>query len=205
MELSITEAATLLVRSVRTVRAQVVRGELPGFKRSGQWVIRKEALPLSEAQRAALQQKAETLRGALEDALPRRLAQRGGQTRRGLADLDAFTRCAALLLAVHAASPEDAPGGPLERARRLLERAAPFVAEASAQFGPGRPAAGAAQGAGHLGSVERALAHRRRGGRANPALAQAPDALHVILSVPTTQVRLGPLTFDGLQAFLGVA
>ena len=53
MELSITEAATLLGRSARTVRAQVARGELPGFKRGGQWVIRKEALPLSEAQRRA--------------------------------------------------------------------------------------------------------------------------------------------------------
>ena len=58
MELTITEAATLLGRSPRTVRAQVARGELPGFKRGGQWVIRREALPLSEAQRAALQQKA---------------------------------------------------------------------------------------------------------------------------------------------------
>ena len=38
----------------------------------------------------------------------------------------------------------------------------------------------------------------------NPALAQAPDALRVNLTVPTTQVRLGPLSFDGLQAFLGV-
>ena len=54
MELTITEAATLLGRSPRTVRAQVARGELPGFKRGGQWVIRREALPLSEAQRAAL-------------------------------------------------------------------------------------------------------------------------------------------------------
>ena len=134
MELSITEAATLLGRSPRTVRAQVARGELPGFKRGGQWVIRKEALPLSEAQRAALQQKAETLRGALEDALPPRLAERAGQTRRGLADLDAFTRCAALSRSLQAARPEDAPGVPLDRARRLVERAALAVAEASAQF-----------------------------------------------------------------------
>ena len=96
------------------MRAQVARGELPGFKRGGQWVIRKEALPLSEAQRAALQQKAETLRGALEDALPPRLAERAGQTRRGLADLDAFTRCAALSRSLQAARPEDAPGVPVK-------------------------------------------------------------------------------------------
>ena len=134
MELTITEAATLLGRSPRTVRAQVARGELPGFKRGGQWVIRREALPLSEAQRAALQQKAETLRGALEDALPPRLAQTAGQTRRGLADLDAFRLCDALHLAVRAAEADDSPGVPLDRAARLLERAALSVAEASAQF-----------------------------------------------------------------------
>lgn len=48
--------------------------------------------------------------------------------------------------------------------------------------------------------------HRRDigGGRVNRALAEAPDALHVNLTVPTTQVRLGPLSFDGLQAFLSV-
>jgi hypothetical protein len=36
------------------------------------------------------------------------------------------------------------------------------------------------------------------------ALAQPDGALHVNLTVPTTQVRLGPLSFDGLQVFLGV-
>jgi hypothetical protein len=38
----------------------------------------------------------------------------------------------------------------------------------------------------------------------NAALADLPDALRVNLTVPTTQVRLGPLSFDGLQAFLGL-
>lgn len=37
-----------------------------------------------------------------------------------------------------------------------------------------------------------------------PALAQESGALHVNLTVPTTQIRLGPLAFDGLQAVLGV-
>ncbi len=38
----------------------------------------------------------------------------------------------------------------------------------------------------------------------NPALRDAPDALRVNLTVPTTAVRLGPFAFDGLKALLGV-
>lgn len=38
----------------------------------------------------------------------------------------------------------------------------------------------------------------------NPALAQDPRALRVNLTVPTTAVRIGPFTFDGLKALLGV-
>ncbi len=38
----------------------------------------------------------------------------------------------------------------------------------------------------------------------NPALAQAPDALRVNLTAPTTGVRLGPFAFDGLKALIGM-
>lgn len=103
MEITVTEAAALLGRSVRTVRAQVARGELPGIKRGGQWFVNKAALPLTEPQRAAMQAKADTLRGALEQALPPRLARSGGSLRRGLADLDAFRLGAVLLAELRAA------------------------------------------------------------------------------------------------------
>lgn len=38
----------------------------------------------------------------------------------------------------------------------------------------------------------------------NPALAQDPTALRLNLSAPTTAVRLGPFSFDGLKVLLGV-
>ncbi|MFN7131949.1 MAG: hypothetical protein ACK4N5_07695 [Myxococcales bacterium] len=38
----------------------------------------------------------------------------------------------------------------------------------------------------------------------NPALARDPTALRVNLTAPTTAVRLGPFSFDGLKALLGV-
>ena len=38
----------------------------------------------------------------------------------------------------------------------------------------------------------------------NPAL-QDPEALRVNLTLPTTTVRLGPLSFDGLAAFFGAS
>ena len=51
MELTVREAAALMGRSARPVRAQVARGELPGVKRGGRWLIPRKALPLTEAQR----------------------------------------------------------------------------------------------------------------------------------------------------------
>ncbi|MDP2309927.1 MAG: hypothetical protein Q8P18_28170 [Pseudomonadota bacterium] len=38
----------------------------------------------------------------------------------------------------------------------------------------------------------------------NPALAKDPTALRVNLTAPTTAVRIGPFSFDGLKALLGV-
>ena len=105
MEITVTEAATLLGRSARTVRAQVARGELPGIKRGGQWFVNRAALPLTEAQRATLQRKAQGLRDALEDALPGRMAQSSGDRRRGLADLDACRLGAALFAELRTAIP----------------------------------------------------------------------------------------------------
>lgn len=62
MRLSPREAATLLGQSPRTVRAQLGRGDLPGTKDNSRWSIDRRDLPLTEAQRRALQQKADSLR-----------------------------------------------------------------------------------------------------------------------------------------------
>ena len=74
MELSVREAATLMGRSPRTVRAQLARGELPGVKRGGRWRVQRRHLPLTEDQRRALQTKADGIRQLVDDALPGRTA-----------------------------------------------------------------------------------------------------------------------------------
>ena len=50
MDLSVREVATLLDVSVRTVRARLQRGELPGRKVEGTWRIQRQDVPLTEDQ-----------------------------------------------------------------------------------------------------------------------------------------------------------
>ncbi len=97
MDLTVREAAVVLGRRPRTVRAQLARGELPGKKRGGRWRVDDRELPLSEAQRRALQRKADRVRRVVEDALPSRMATSRGQRSRSIADLDAFRRGAEVL------------------------------------------------------------------------------------------------------------
>lgn len=90
MDLTIQEAATLLGRRPRTVRAQVARGDIPGFKKGGQWWIPQANLPLTETQRAALQARAEEVRGAVESALPAAVSLAHDKKRWSVTDLEAF-------------------------------------------------------------------------------------------------------------------
>ena len=134
MELSIREAATLMGRSPRTVRAQVARGDLPGVKRNGRWRIERRHLPLTEAQRAALQAKADDIRHVVEAALPSRLARSTGQRHRSIADLDAFRRGAELLTEIRGAA-DDGIDEPLrQRVAGRLEEALLALAEGVQQF-----------------------------------------------------------------------
>lgn len=57
MELSVREAAVLTGRPPRTLRAQLARGEMPGVKRNGRWVVDRRHLPLTEDQRRRLEHK----------------------------------------------------------------------------------------------------------------------------------------------------
>ena len=50
MDLSGHEVATLLDVSVRTVRARLQRGELPGRKVHGSWRVQRQDVPLTEDQ-----------------------------------------------------------------------------------------------------------------------------------------------------------
>ncbi len=122
MELSVREAAVLLGRKPRTIRAQLARGELPGRKRGGRWRIEGRKLPLTEAQRSDLQRKADRVRTAVDDALPSRMAASSGQRSRSLADLDAFRRGTEVLAEMRMAR------SPLEKA--VQERAAAMAQEA---------------------------------------------------------------------------
>lgn len=90
MELSVSEVATLLGVSPRTVRARRARGELAGTKRGERWMVAREALPLSDAQRRSLQARADAVRATVDAALPGRLARTLGSEVRTLWDLDAF-------------------------------------------------------------------------------------------------------------------
>ncbi len=88
MDLSLREAATLLGRRPRTVRAQLARGELKGRKRDGKWLIRRADLPLTEAQRRTLTRKIVSLHDAVDAAIPEAVRDRVGAV--GLAQLDVF-------------------------------------------------------------------------------------------------------------------
>lgn len=101
MELTVTEAATLLARSPRAVRAQLVRGELKGRKRGGQWRVRRADLPLAAAEHAAVQQRVSELRDALEDGIPRAIKHKLGAV--ALGRLDAFQIGHAVLTELRAA------------------------------------------------------------------------------------------------------
>ncbi len=126
MELSVQEAATLLGRSPRTVRSQLASGELAGRKRGGRWRIERRDLPLTEAQRAGLQGKADRIRRSVEEALPSRMARSRGQRTRSIADLDAFRRGAQVLAEIRGASGGKAAR---ERAAALIEEALLDLAE----------------------------------------------------------------------------
>ena len=134
MELSIREAAALMGRSPRTVRAQVARGDLPGIKRNGCWRIERRNLPLTEAQRAALQAKADGIREAVESALPSPLAQSSPQRHRSIADLDAFRRGAELLAEIRDSAADTVAESIRESVLSWLEEALLALAEGVQQF-----------------------------------------------------------------------
>ena len=134
MELSVREAATLMGRSPRTVRAQLARGELPGKKLGGQWRVERRDLPLTEAQRRAIQAKADEVRATVEDALPSKQARHAGERTRSVIDLDAFRIGAEVLKPLR--KTETLDEGIRERAIAALEGALIALTESSLLFDP---------------------------------------------------------------------
>jgi len=149
MEISVREAATLLGRSRRTVRAQLARGDLAGRKRQGRWRVDRRHLPLTEAQHQALQRKADDVRQAVEAALPSRLSRDGGDRSRSVLDLDAFRIGAEVLGEVR----KDGSGLAEERQARIaaaLEQGLLALTEATLHFDRGRKQEALHRCRGHL-------------------------------------------------------
>ena len=134
MELSVREAAALLDCSPRTLRAQLQRGELPGVKRNGKWRVHRRDLRLDDDQRRRLQQKAATVRQAVEEVLPSRVAPSAGSKSRSVADLDAFRRGTEVLRDLRAAEPGVLGDAARERVGAQLEEALLALAEAAQHF-----------------------------------------------------------------------
>jgi hypothetical protein len=112
MLLSLREAAILLGRSPRTLRAQVARGEVKGVKQNNRWMIARAALPMSDSRLAEVQRRAEQVRAEVEAALPSRT---GARKPRSIEDFAPFR----VVREVLASLPPGSPAAPALRRAAL--------------------------------------------------------------------------------------
>jgi hypothetical protein len=139
MLLSLREAALLLGRSPRTLRAQVARGEVKGVKQNNRWMIARAALPMSDSRLAEVQRRAEQVRAEVEAALPSRT---GARKPRSIEDFAPFR----VVREVLASLPPGSPAAP------ALRRAALALAAGVHRYrGPDKHAALAAARHRHPG------------------------------------------------------
>lgn len=131
MELSVREAAALLARSPRTIRAQLAAGQLSGKRSGRRWVVDGRRLPLSRAQHIALQERADTVRDAVEAALPAR-ATADRRRRRSVTDLKPFQAGRVALRALQ--SPCDVRAPSMHRAEHALRDGLASLCDASQTF-----------------------------------------------------------------------
>ena len=134
MKLSVKEAATIMGCRPRTLRSQLARGDLPGVKRAGHWTIELRHLPLTEAQRASLDDKADDVRMTVESALRTRKARLSGTRSRSVADLDAFRLGAEVLRALRDADSEQLTEATRQQAHDSLEKSLLALTEVSLHF-----------------------------------------------------------------------
>lgn len=104
MDLTIREAAALLGRSPRAVRAQVARGELPGTRRGRAWILDSQKLPLTAEQHREFQPRAARVREMVDSALPSRAASTRDRKRHSAADLRPFQMGLAVLAEIRAST-----------------------------------------------------------------------------------------------------
>lgn len=152
MKLTVREAATILGRSARTLRGQITRGEVTAVKKGSRWLLDSAVLPMTEAQRRALQARADEVRAAVEGALPPRTARTRGQGGYSVSSLDALRAIQSLLADMR---PHD--GGGAAAARRRLRAALLDLCDGAHQYDRQvkvplliRARAGASRALGHL-------------------------------------------------------
>lgn len=109
MEVTIREAAPLLGRSPRAVRARVAQGLLPARRVGRTWMIPLEHLPLTAEQRARMLARAEEARSAVDRVLPSRAAVDRDRRHRSAADLAPFAALRTLLADGGNAGPDWTP------------------------------------------------------------------------------------------------
>lgn len=103
MDLTVREAATLLGVPTRTLRGQLARGDMPGKRRGGRWVLCAQDLPLNEAQRRQLAARADAVRATVEEALPSRLAPTRGSAGRSVLDCAVYRTLRGVIDGIRAA------------------------------------------------------------------------------------------------------
>lgn len=122
MLLSLADAAGRLQRSIRQVRYQVKKGELPARKVGGVWMIEEGDLVATPAQARHAAEKDAALRQAVEEALPPASDKEGPYTVttiRAFNELLLVTRQAGVVL-----SPDHRATGALTRCTIAISRGA---------------------------------------------------------------------------------
>ncbi len=90
MQLSLAQAAQLLGKSPRQVRYLIRTRRLAAKKEGGRWIIERDDLPLTAAQRRALERKRNELADVVETALGPRLET--GKRRYSVREMAAFQK-----------------------------------------------------------------------------------------------------------------
>jgi excisionase family DNA binding protein len=148
MDITIREAAPLLGRSVRAVRARIARGELPARRQGRTWLIPLDSLPLTSEQRASMLRRADEARDAVDRVLPSRLGDSRGRKRRSVLDLVPFAASVRLVRELGAVSE---PSLDLQRVTKLVRAALMAMASASFEFQPQLRARDLRRARSHLG------------------------------------------------------
>lgn len=138
MDLSIKEAAALLGRSPRALRQWIESKRLAATRTARGYRVRSEDLPLTEAQRLSLKERAEVTRKIVDDLLPSRAATTLDRRRRSLLDLDAFRLARDATAQIHKLAAELSASHALASAARLARRGTRNLAEGAHEFDIGR-------------------------------------------------------------------